>query len=175
VARPFSCGFLANRLPLLLAGLALGACFNLRLAADDARAKLQSQYDAEQDTVEKAKILAKMGHLELDQARGDLKAGDDVQSLSDLQHYRDEVRSTVQALAASGISAEKHPAGFKELQISLRETLRRVDDLINTLPYDKRPWFEDVRSDLAKFQAALIDDLFPPSRNNNKGPRKGDP
>jgi hypothetical protein len=173
VARRFSCGFLPNRLLLLLAGFGLCACFTLRLVADDARTKLQSQYDSEQDPVAKAKILAKMGRLEIDQARADLKSGNDVQSLSDLQHYRDEVRSTIQALAATGISAEKHPAGFKELQISLRETLRRVDDLINTLPYDKRPWFEEVRTDLAKFQAVLIDDLFPTP--HNKDPRKGDP
>ena len=91
----------------------------------------------------------------------------------DLEHYRDEVEISVKALSATGVNAEKHPAGFKELQISLRQTLRRVDDLINSLPYDKRPWFQAVRSDLAKSQATLMDQLFPDG--GNKGPKRGDP
>jgi hypothetical protein len=43
----------------------------------------------------------------------------------------------------------------------LRETVRRVDDLILSLPVDKRPFFREVRSDLAKAQNELIDSLFP--------------
>ena len=121
----------------------------------------------------KAKILAKDGRLELDQVRADLKTDNEEQALSDLEHYRDEVELSVRALSTTGLNAEKHPGGFKELQISLRQTLRRVDDVINSLPYDKRPWFQAVRSDLAKSQATLMDQLFPDG--GNKGPKRADP
>ena len=153
--------------------LTLCACFSRELAAQDSLAKYEAQYQLERDPVAKAKILAKAGRFEIDQVRADLKADQEEQALSDLEHYRDEVESAVKALSTTGVSAEKHPSGFKELQISLRQTLRRVDDLINSLPYDKRPWFQAVRSDLAKSQAILIDQLFPTL--GNKGSKKGDP
>jgi len=80
------------------------------------------------------------------------------------------VRDTVAALQGTGINAEKKPAGFKELQISLRETIRRIDDLILTLAVDKRPFFREVRNDLFMYQNQLIDDLFPrrPDHNSPK-------
>ncbi len=121
----------------------------------------------------KAKILAKLGRYEVDQARADLKADKDEESLADLEHYRDRVESTVQGLSALGVNAEQHPTGFKELQISLRETLRHIDELILQLPFDKRPWFQAVRSDLGKSQNSLIEALFPTL--GEKRSKKGDP
>lgn len=156
-----------------MACFSIGSCFSSALAAQDSLAKLEAQYELERDPVAKAKLLAKSGRLELDQVRADLKTGNEEQALSDLERYRDEVESSVKDLSATGVSAEKHPGGFKELQISLRQALRRVDDVISSLPYDKRAWFQAVRSDLAKSQATLMDQLFPGS--GNKGPKRGDP
>jgi hypothetical protein len=151
---------------------AICACGALATAAQDSLDKFESQFQLERDPVVKAKILAKLGHFEIDQARDDLKADKDERALADLEHYRDEVENTVNALSATTPNAEQHSAGFKELQISLRQTLRRVDDLIVLLPFDKRPWFQAVRSDLAKSQNALIDALFPTLA---KAPKKVDP
>jgi hypothetical protein len=153
----------------------LSICTGLsrELAAQDSLAKFEAQYELERDPVVKAKILAKDGRLELDQVRADLKTNNEEQALSDLEHYRDEVELSVKALSTTGLNAEKHPGGFKELQISLRQTLRSVDDVIDSLPYDKRPWFQAVRSDLAKSQATLMDQLFPDG--GNKGPKRADP
>lgn len=155
-----------------MACFSIGSCLSGKLAAQDALAKYEAQYELERDPVVKAKILAKAGRLELDQVRADLKTDQEEQALSDLEHYRDEVETSVQALSIAGVNAEKHPGGFKELQISLRQTLRRVDDVIGSLPYDKRPWFQAVRSDLAKSQATLMDKLFPDGGNKSK---RGDP
>jgi hypothetical protein len=69
--------------------------------------------------------------------------------------------------------AERKPAGFKELQISLRETIRRIDDLILTLEVDKRPFFRAVRNDLFMDQNELIDKLFP--RKPERSAPKSDP
>jgi hypothetical protein len=152
---------------------ALCACFSFSAAAQESQAKYEAQYQLERDPVAKARILAKLGRFEIDQARADLKADKEEQSLADLEHYRDQVESTVQALSATGVNAEQHPAGFKELQISLRQTLRHIDDLILQLPLDKRPWFQAVRSDLGKSQNSLIEALFPTL--GEKRSKKGDP
>lgn len=156
-----------------MTGVALCACMSITAAEEETRAKYEAQYQLEHDPVARAKILAKLGRFEVDQARSDLKADREEQSLADLEHYRDQVESAVQALSATGVNAEQHPSGFKELQISLRETLRHIDELILQLPLDKRPWFQAVRSDLAKSQNSLIEALFPTL--GDKRSKKGDP
>lgn len=158
---------------LFLTGTAFCAALAVAAAAQESRARYDAQFQLERDPVVKAKILAKLGHFEVEQARADLKADKDEQSLAELEHYRDQVESTVQALLATRVNAEQHPSGFKELQISLRETLRRIDDIVGLLPLDKRPWFQAVRSDLAKSQNMLIEELFPSL--GEKRQKKGDP
>jgi len=146
---------------LIVTTMVLCACLGVGAAEQESREKYEAQFQLERDPVAKAKILAKLGRLEIDEARADLKADKEEQSLADLEHYRDQVEGTVQALSGTGVNAEQHPAGFKELQISLRETLRHVDELILLLPLDKRPWFQAVRSDLANSHNLLIEALFP--------------
>jgi flagellar basal body-associated protein FliL len=140
------------------------------LAAQDRLAESLAKYQSETDPIRKARALAKLGDEQVDLAKRQLKAEDEVASLHTLEQYRDEVRDTVVALRGTGTNAERKPAGFKELQISLRETIRRIDDLILTLNVDKRPFFREVRNDLFMYQNQLIDDLFPrrPDRNSPK-------
>jgi hypothetical protein len=150
---------------MVLAAGCLAAIAALVLAAppraQDRLDGMLAQYQHEADPVRKARVLAKLGDDQVAEARNQLKSGADVESLQTLQKYRDEVRETVTGLEAVVPDAEKKPAGFKELQISMRETLRHIDDLILTLPVDKRPFFREVRDDLVKTQNELIDALFP--------------
>ncbi len=145
--------------------LALALC--APLAAQDRLAKNLAKYQQETDPVRKARDLAKFGRDQVNLARKQLKSGDDVAALHTLQLYRDEVRESFAGLKASGIDAEKKPSGFKQLQISLRENLRHIGDLIYTLPVDKRPFFRAVRDDLIQEQNGLIDALFPRNPNRN--------
>jgi hypothetical protein len=142
------------------------------LTAKDRLTQALENYRHETDPVHKARALAKLAQPQIDLARKQLDAGDDVASLNTLEQFRDEVQQSFTALKAAGIDAEKKPAGFKELQISLRRSLRSIDDLIFALPVDKRPFFRAVRSDLLKVQNELIDALFPRrlSRNGKNNP-----
>jgi hypothetical protein len=151
MTRPFAIRF------AVLATLAICA----PLVAQDKLAVDLARYQHEADPVRKARELAKLGDEQIDLAKKLLKAGDEVASLHTLEQYSDEVRETVSGLSGMGVDAEKKPAGFKELQISLRETIRRIDDLIFTLNVDKRPFFREVRNDLFANQNQLIDKLFP--------------
>jgi len=143
------------------------------LAAQDRLTENLARYQHEADPVRKARELAKLGDEQIDLAKKQLKAGNEIASLHTLEQYRDEVRETISALSGMGVDAEKRPAGFKELQISLRETIRRIDDLIFTLNVDKRPFFREVRNDLFTNQNQLIDKLFP--RNPEHGAPKPNP
>jgi hypothetical protein len=145
-------------------------CLCAALAAQDRLAEGLAKYQHEADPVRKSRALAKLGDDQVDQAAKQLKAGDEIGALQTLEHYRDEVHEMVAALRATGVSAEKKPAGFKELQISLRGTIRHIDELIFTLNVDKRPFFRAVRNDLFTDQNELIDELFP--RNRDRNPAK---
>ncbi len=142
------------------------------LVAQDRLSEDLARYQHEPDTVRKARLLAKFGDEQVELAKKQLK-DDEVASLHTLEQYRDEVHDMVAALNALGVDAEKRPAGFKELQISLRETIRRIDDMIFTLSADKRPFFRAVRNDLFTDQNELIDKLFP--RKPEHGSQKSDP
>jgi hypothetical protein len=149
----------------------LGFC--APLAAQDRLAENLAKYQHEADPVRKSRALARLGDDQVDLAKKQLKADDEVASLHTLEQYRDEVHDMVAVLHGTGANAEKKPAGFKELQISLRETIRRIDDLILTLNVDKRPFFRVVRNDLFTDQNELIDELFP--RKPDRSPAKSDP
>ena len=143
------------------------------LAAQDRLAEDLARYQHETDPVRKSRALVKLGDEQVDLAKKQLKSDDEVASLHTLEQYRDEVHEMVSALHGTGVDAERRPAGFKELQISLRETIRRIDDLILTLNVDKRPFFRVVRNDLFMDQNELIDKLFP--RKPERGAPKSDP
>jgi hypothetical protein len=152
----------------VIAALALCA----PLAAQDRLAEDLAKYQHETDPVHKARALAKLGDEQVDLAKRQLK-DDEVASLHTLEQYRDEVHDMVAALQRLGVDAERKPAGFKELQISLRGSIRRIDELILTLNVDKRPFFRVVRNDLFTDQNELIDALFP--RKPDRNPAKSDP
>ena len=151
-------------------GLIAAAALGTPLAAQDRLAEDLAKYQHETDPVHKSRALVKLGDDQIDLAKKQLKEEDEVASLHTLEQYRDEVHDMVTALNAMGVDAERKPAGFKELQISLRETIRHIDDLILTLAVDKRPFFRSVRNDLFTDQNVLIDELFPrkPERNSPK-------
>jgi hypothetical protein len=156
------------RLAAIAAFLLCGAVAAQNRLEDDL-----ARYEHETDPVRKARILAKFGDTQVELARKQLKEGHEVASLHTLEQYRDEVHETVAALNGMGVDPERKPAGFKELQISLRETVRHVDDLIFSLEVDKRPFFRAVRNDLFTDQNALIDELFP--RRPDHGTSKSEP
>lgn len=151
--------------------LALGGFLSGSAPAQAPTSKLQREYEQEHDPVRKAKLLAKLGSVEIERAAALLKDGDERQALSGLQYYRDQVRSTSDALTATGVDPGKRPAGFKELQIALREDIRRLDDLIFSLPVDDRGGFEEVRAGLAAAQSMLFGELFPTAAEGAKKKR----
>jgi hypothetical protein len=128
---------------------------------DEELLEQRAEYAEETDPVDKAKILAKMGSREMTYVRNLLREGYDEKGLEILERYRDALRQTTDVLTAAGINAQRRPGGFKELQISLRQSIRRLDDLILSLQQDVRPWFRAVRSDMEATESVLIDALFP--------------
>ena len=155
--------------------LALLIACDVAVRAQDSRlSKLEAQYENEMSPVGKAKLLAKLGPLEVDEAAREIKADQDETAFTVLERYRDSVRTIADALNAAQTNPVRHPAGFKELQIGLRQSLRRLGDLLLLLPSDEQPRLEALRSDLTTIQNSLIEALFPSPKDKQAKERKAD-
>ena len=122
---------------------------------------LRGRLSREPSPVNKAKLMPLLGDAEFAEIDADVTQGKLTEALDVLQHYRDEVASCDKALSATGVDAEKHPAGFKQLQFSLRDSLRRLDTVIVNMTSDEQAPFLAIRAELGEVNLRLIQQLFP--------------
>ncbi len=127
----------------------------------DSTSALRSKFVHESDPARKAKLLVQLGDAEFRDIQKDVGADNLSEALATVQQYRDEAQLCQKALEATGQDPEKHPNGFKQLQISLRESLRRLDAIIVEIPGDEQKPFRDLRHDLDEMDRKLIHQLFP--------------
>ncbi len=140
----------------------------LAARAQDRIADLQALFNHESDPIRKAKILPRLGDAQFDQVRAELVGGQYAHAVEVLQEYRDEVKGSIQALKATGVDAERRPAGFKQIQMHVRKGIRELDQTILSVPEDERERFAALRKELLGIEKELIDLLFP--RQPGKGP-----
>lgn len=118
----------------------------------------------------RAQAMPKLGEAEFDEIDRDVDAGKLPESLVILKEYRDEILSCEKGLDARKIDAEKHPRGYKQLEISLRESLRKVNSLMVGLTADEQAPFAAVRDSLEELNRHLIRELFPKGPNDDTTP-----
>lgn len=130
-------------------------------AAQDRLPLLRDQFQAERDVVHQAKNFSKLGDALLAEVRRQAEAGDVSAARAAFEEYRDDVRRLLTGLKATGRNAERHPSGFKELQIYLRKTLRNLDQLVLLVPFESREPFDGLRRDIGGMDEELFHLLFP--------------
>ena len=124
-------------------------------------AELQAHFDRENNSVKKAKLLAKLGDAQFEQARRAGKEGDNDAVDATMEKYRDNVRSALEALKKQHADAEKHSNGFRQMEIHLKEGIREVEDSMLAAPAPYKPPLQIVRQDLIAMDNELIELLFP--------------
>ena len=115
----------------------------------------------EGDPVRQAKLMYRLGEAEFQEIDTDTAAERLPEAVATLKEYRDEVQTCEKGLDSRGVNPETHPAGYKQLQISLRESLRHLDDLLVNFTADRQAPFLEVRKDLEQLDVHLIHELFP--------------
>lgn len=151
------------------------ALFAFSVFPQDRIEALRARFAHEPNPVQRAKLMPQLGEEEFRAIGAAVAAGHLPDALATLNQYRSEVRLCEKGLEASGINAEKHSAGFKQLEISLREALRDLDELIVGLPVDEQAPFVGARKELSELSQRLMHRLFPheppgdanPSRTSN--------
>jgi len=127
----------------------------------------RAKFEHEADPVHKAKLLLPLGESEFKDAESALANDKAVEALDILKKYLDEAQSCEKALEEKFPDAEKHSNGYKQLQISLRGSLRRLDAMIVGLNEDDRKPFVEIRGQLDEIDRHLIHILFPKQPAND--------
>lgn len=131
--------------------------------------ELQDRFDKEAHAEAKVKALEKLSEAQFEAAG---KAG----SLSDFvavgfifEKYRDNVRAALDLLKQQEPDADRHPGGYRHLELQLRRGIREVEDTLLVVAPDMRPPLGIVRKDLLDMDDELIRLLFP---RRTKDPQK---
>ena len=124
-------------------------------------ADFQARFDREPDSVQKVKLLQKLGDAQLEEARRAGKDGNhDAVGLT-LEKYRDNVRTALEALKKQHPNAEKHSDGYRRLEFQVRKGIREVDETLLVAPEAYKPPLQIVRQDLNGIEEELLRLLFP--------------
>jgi hypothetical protein len=124
-------------------------------------ADLRQRFSQESDPVRKAKKILQLGEAEFQQIQKDVASEQFADALALLRQYRGEVRSCVEGLDATGVNAVQHSSGFRQLEISLRESLHRLDAMIPLISPEAQSGFIEARAGLNEMNRHLIEELFP--------------
>ena len=154
-------------LPLLMAAFCGVAVLGARAA--DKLSELQSRFDSETNGVHKAKMLQRLGDAEFEEATRAEKADDYNTVGLIMEKYRDNVRAASEALEKESPDGERHPSGYKQLEMHVQKGLRQVDEILLLAPAEFKPPLQIVRKDLLALDDKLLRALFP-RRHENKAP-----
>jgi hypothetical protein len=159
-------------LPLLMAAFCGVAVLGVRAA--DKLSELQSRFDSETNGVHKAKMLQRLGDAEFEEATRAGKADDYNTVGLIMEKYRDNVRAASEALEKESPDGERHPSGYKQLEMHVQKGLRQVEEILLLAPAEFKPPLQIVRKDLLALDDKLLRALFP-RRHENKAPAPAAP
>ncbi len=133
----------------------------------DTEEQLLHRIQSEQNPVKKAKDEIKLAQLKLAEiqdaySKGHIEAGAKL-----VGTLVDELKSSWKFLRDSGRQASKQPQGFRELDISLRENVRSLQDLGRTVSYFDRAPLDNAAKELDQMRDEVIHALFPEEKNRN--------
>jgi hypothetical protein len=149
---------------IMLAGL----CAMGRETEEQLLRRIQSQ----QNPVKKAKDEIKLASLRLTQVHDAYSQGHIEAGAKLLGTFVDTMKTSWKLLQDSGRKASKQPEGFRELEISLREDVRSLQDLGRTVSYFDRGPLVNAAQELEQMRSEVLRALFPEDKTHN---RKGSP
>jgi hypothetical protein len=150
-------------------------------ALDDFQTEYQKQLDKlkqASNPVAKVKTLIKMSRIDLKAAASQVKKGDLSTADTFLERYVGTILQAQEVLKSSGRNAQKNPAGFRELEISLNDQLRRMKDIRDGYPFDQQEKIEKAVQTGKAVQEEMLRAIFgpenlrQPNKDGKNKPRK---
>jgi hypothetical protein len=123
--------------------------------------ELQEHFDKETHAGGKVKALDKLTDAQFEASRKASAAGDYNTVGLIMEKYRDNLRACLELLRKQDPDADRHPGGYRQLELQTRRGIREVEDTLLTAPPEVRPPLELVHKDILDMDDELIRLLFP--------------
>jgi hypothetical protein len=133
----------------------------LSAAARETEEQLLQRIQNEQNPVKKAKDEIKLASLELAEVHDEYSAGHIDAGAKLLGTFTSEMKTSWKLLQDSGRKAPKQPEGFRELEISLREDVRSLQDLARIVSYFDRGPLLSAAQQLEQMRYDVLHAQFP--------------
>lgn len=163
---------------LLMGALLIPAVVAPTVRGAENEAQLEARLQRESNPVRKAKIEIRLSRFKLYRAADAFDKGDLEAANKHLEAYVEQVKSAWTTLKGSGRQAHKKPAGFKDLDIALREDARYLDDLKHHVSYMVRAPVERAAQEIDGLRNEVLKALFPtepPRKSGSSFVRRGRP
>jgi hypothetical protein len=131
------------------------------LLAQDRTAELRARFEKENDPVRKARLVEPLADSEFREMHQKIDDGNLPDAAEIAGRVRDEAAASKKSLDGKIRDPEAHPEGYKQLEISVRVSVRRLDDIMVSLAKDDQAPLAEVRKDLDELNRQLIHQLFP--------------
>jgi hypothetical protein len=132
--------------------------------------ELNARIAQESNPTRKAKLEIQLGELKLGEATAAYDHDQFEEGPKLLQIFRGCMKQAWDLLEKSGRDAGHKPQGFKELDIALRESARRLNDLKQRTPLADRGGIETVSAQIDTLHSEVLAALFPGGKLNESPP-----
>ena len=140
----------------------------------DAREQ-QARFDAEDNSVHKAKLMNKLGDAQFNALHEAEKVENYNLAAEILEKYRDNVRAALAALRKQHPDAERQSNGYRQLEMHLGRGIHEVNDALRAAPLELSPPLRLVREDLIAMDDEMLRLLFPKRTSDAKPKAKPAP
>lgn len=142
------------------------------VAAPDKLKELQDHFDKDSHASSKVRSLDRLADAQFESASKAIQANDFSSAGLTFEKYRDNVRAALELLKKQEPDADRHPGGYRQLELQTRKGIREVEEAELVAPLEMRPPLEIVHKDLIDMDDELIRLLFP---RRSKEPEKVPP
>lgn len=142
------------------------------LEARDTIAKLEARLAKVKKPAERAQITARLADLQLEEIAAAYYNGRHDTGKAELDKLLTRIEDAQRELQTIPANSRRKPKGFKELEISVRESIRQLRDLATSLSFTEREPVEAAVQRLDKVENYLLNALFEtmPSKETRKKP-----
>lgn len=124
-------------------------------------AEERSRLENTRDPVGRTRVQIRISDLLVSFIGDAVEASDLSEMEARVGEYRDTVSDARDTMLNSGRDASRQAAGFRDLEIALRQHLNQLDDIGSRLPLDLRDPIETLVTDVSEIRDELFDALFP--------------
>jgi hypothetical protein len=123
--------------------------------------KLIARIKQEQNPGKKARLQLRLAKMKLKEAEEAYHARNFAEGKALLQEYLDHVRESWATLQDSDGGIRKHLGAYKELEISLREGDRLLEDLSHRVPYPEDESIMTIAKEISVVHNQVLEAIFP--------------